>query len=115
VVALVLLHVRQVVQVLSQAVAVEMVQEVLLRAVVLVRAEQRFQLPEHPQFTVRVVAAEDTTAQADLAAAELQMMALEMAAVMPLQQLVAMVLPTPEAVAVVVEQEMLRAAWVDLV
>jgi hypothetical protein len=59
------------------------------------------------------VAAEDTTAQADLAAVELQMMVLEMAAVMPLQQLVALVLPTPEAVAVEVEREMLRAAWAD--
>jgi hypothetical protein len=114
-VAPVLRLVQQVDQVLSLVVAVEMVQEVLLRAVVLVRAEQRFQLPEHPQFTVRVVAAEDTTAQADLAAVELQMMVLEMAVATPLLLQVALALPTQVAVEVEVEREMLQVVWVDLV
>jgi hypothetical protein len=85
----------------------------LLKMVALVRAVLHFQLPEPPRFMARVVAAEDTTAQADLAAAELQMMVLETAVATPLLLQVALALPTQVAVEVEVEREMLRAAWAD--
>jgi hypothetical protein len=114
-VAPVLRLVQQVDQVLSLVVAVEMVQEALLRAVVLVRAVLHFQLPELPRFTVRAAAAEASTAQVDLAEAELQMMELEMAGATPLQLLVALESRTQVAEAEAVEREMLQVAWVDLV
>jgi hypothetical protein len=101
-----------VVQVLSRAVAVEMVQAEHPRVVVSVVLH--FQLPELPRFTVRAVAVEDTTAQADSVVEGLQIAEQAMAVASHLQLPVALVLPTQVAEVEAVEREMLQVAWVDL-
>jgi hypothetical protein len=104
-----------VVQVLSQAVAVEMVQAEHLRVVVSVRAVLHFQLPELLRFMARVAVAEVMTVQVDSVAEELQIAEQAMVVASLLQPLVVLVSPTQVVAAVAEEQEMLRVELVDLV
>jgi hypothetical protein len=103
-----------VVQVLSRAVAVEMVQAEHLRVVVSVRAVLHFQLPELLRFMARVAVAEVMTVQVDSVAEELQIAEQAMVVASLLQPLVVLVSPTQVAEVEAVEREMHQVAWVDL-
>jgi hypothetical protein len=94
--------------------AVEMVPEVLLKMVALVRAVLHFQLPGLPRFMARVAVAEVMTAQVDSVVEELRIAEQAMVVASLLQPLVVLVSPTQVAEVEAVEREMHQVAWVDL-